>query len=357
MELLNVLLLFTPLLLIFILANKAEQARSAGGSGQTWAFSAYLLLALLWLGLLGGGLLLHGVVTALLNNPQARQDFLLNLEAGGLSNAEGLLSRLPLLGLSLWLPAVGGLLLLWRPVRRLVARIVPVDPTNAVHTVALSCVMLVLVNLGFTLAIGLDTLADILALAPAAERRMGLSNLWAQTLAFIALAFVGVGWPLRRSLAATLERLGLVRLDLSRALLGIGLALVLVVALIPLDFLSRTLGFGFDEDVRRLNELLIGPLMASIPGILTLGLAAALGEEILLRGALQPRFGLFWTAVIFALLHSNYGFSLSTAVVFVLGLILGWVRQRHNTSTAIVLHAVYNMTLGLFGFLNLWPEW
>ncbi|MCX7853858.1 MAG: CPBP family intramembrane metalloprotease [Caldilineales bacterium] len=355
MEILN-LLLFAPLLVIFLLANRAEQARSADGSGQTWAVLAYLLLAFLWLGLLSGGLLLQVTATALLNNPQAREDFLINLEAGGLTNAELFVSRLPLLGLSVWLPALGGLLLLWRPVRRWVARIVPVDPTNVVHAVALACVMLVLINLGFTLALGLDTLADILTLAPAEQRGAGPLSLWTQTVAFIALAFVGVGWPLRRSLAATLERLGLVRLNLSQVLFGTGLALVLVVALIPLDLLSRTMGFGFDEDVRRLNELLMGPLMASIPGILTLGLSAALGEETLLRGALQPRFGLFWTAVIFALLHSNYGLSLSTAVVFVLGLILGWVRQRHNTSTAIVLHAVYNMTLGLFGFLNLWPE-
>jgi membrane protease YdiL (CAAX protease family) len=247
--------------------------------------------------------------------------------------------------------------LLWRPVRRLLARVMPIDPTNTVHAVALSCVMLVLVNLGLTLAIGLDTMADILALAPDEQQRTMLSSLWVQTLSFIALAFVGVGWPLRRSWAATLARLGLVRPDVSQALFGVGLALVLVVALLPLDYFIRTTGLGFDEDMRRLNELLIGPLMASIPGILTLGLAAALGEEILLRGALQPRFGLFWTAAIFALLHSNYGLSLSTAVVFILGLILGWVRQRHNTGTAIILHAVYNMTLGIIGFLNLWPEW
>jgi membrane protease YdiL (CAAX protease family) len=345
--------LFAPLLLIFGLANKAEQVRSLGQSGRPWTLSAYLLLAWSWVGLLGIGLLLQVVLGRLLNDPQAQALFLENLQQSGITAAAAFAERLPALGLSLWLPAVGGLLLLWLPVRRLLARIVSIDPANAVHTVALSCVMLVLINLGFTLVIGLDTIADILSLAPAEHSRTVFTTLWVQTLCFVALAFVGVGWPLRRSLAATLVRLGLVRLSMRQAALGIGLALALVAILIPLDYLTGILKLGIDEEVRRLNELLIGPLMQSIPGILTLGLAAALGEEILLRGALQPRFGLFWTAVIFALLHSNYGLSLSTAVVFVLGLVLGWVRRRHNTGTAIILHAVYNMTLGMLSFLRL----
>ncbi len=348
---------FAPLVLIFGLANKAEQARSIGQSGRHWALSAYLLLACGWVGLLSIGLLLHFVLGRLLTDPQGRALFLDNLRQSGVTAAETFAERLPALGLSLWLPAVGGLLLLWLPVRRLLAHVVPIDPTNAVHAVALSCVMLVLVNLSFTLAIGLDTLADIMTLAPAEQRRISLTTLWVQTLGFIVLAFVGVGWPLRRSPAATLARLGLVHLSMRQAVIGIGLALALVAMLIPLDYLTGMLKPGIDEEVRRLNELLIGPLMQSIPGILTLGLAAALGEEILLRGALQPRFGLFWTAIIFALLHSNYGLSLSTAVVFVLGLVLGWVRRRYHTGTAIILHAVYNMTLGVLSFLRLWPDW
>ncbi len=357
MDALLLALIFAPLVVIFLLANKAEQVRSVGLSGRPWALVAYLLLASGWVGLCGIGLLLHVGFGFLLGDPEARAIFLESLRQSGVGAAEAFVERLPALGLSLWLPAVGGLLLLWLPVRRLLARVMPIDPTNAVHAVALSCVMLVLINLGFTLAIGLDTLADILSLAPADQRRVSLSTLWMQTLGFIVLAFVGVGWPLRRSWAATLARLGLGRLRMRQAVIGAGLALALVAALIPLDYLSGMLNLAVDEEVRRLNELLIGPLMESIPGILTLGLAAALGEEILVRGALQPRFGLFWTAVIFALLHSNYGLSLSTGVVFVLGLVLGWVRRRYNTGAAIILHAVYNMALGVLSYLKLWPEW
>ncbi len=106
------------------------------------------------------------------------------------------------------------------------------------------------------------------------------------------------------------------------------------------------------HEVERLTEQLIGPLAQSAPGILTLGLAAALGEESIFRGALQPRFGLLLTTVLFALLHSQYGISVSTLLVLIVGLALGVVRTRFNTTTAMIVHAVYNMTLGLITYLG-----
>jgi membrane protease YdiL (CAAX protease family) len=84
-----------------------------------------------------------------------------------------------------------------------------------------------------------------------------------------------------------------------------------------------------------------------------LGLAAALGEETVFRGALQPRFGLVFTSILFALLHSQYGLSFSTIAVFVIGLVLGVLRLRANTTTAMITHAVYNMSLGLITYLGL----
>ena len=72
-----------------------------------------------------------------------------------------------------------------------------------------------------------------------------------------------------------------------------------------------------------------------------------------MRGAAQPRLGLLLTAALFALLHSNYGITLSTAIVFLLGLVLGLVRMRQNTSTAMVLHATYNIILGLMAYLSI----
>jgi membrane protease YdiL (CAAX protease family) len=92
---------------------------------------------------------------------------------------------------------------------------------------------------------------------------------------------------------------------------------------------------------------LLGPLFTSIPGILTLGLAAALGEEIIFRGALLPRFGLIYTSILFALVHANYGISAATLVVFLLALVLSLVRYRYNTTVCMIIHATYNISLGI----------
>ena len=116
--------------------------------------------------------------------------------------------------------------------------------------------------------------------------------------------------------------------------------------------MASFLGVSADADVERLTEQLLGALFTTPFGILTIGLSAGLGEETLFRGALQPRFGLLLTSIFFALVHSQYGITLSTVVVLLLGLVLGWQRLRYNTSTAMITHAVYNMTLGLIAYLS-----
>jgi len=73
-----------------------------------------------------------------------------------------------------------------------------------------------------------------------------------------------------------------------------------------------------------------------------MALSAGIGEELLFRGALQPRFGILLTAAVFALGHVQYALSPAIIEVFVIGLVLGWLRQRSNTTTCIAVHAGYN---------------
>jgi membrane protease YdiL (CAAX protease family) len=178
-------------------------------------------------------------------------------------------------------------------------------------------------------------------------------SLWIQQLLMAGMAMVGVGWLTRRDWGAMLERLGITMPTQRQVTLGLSLGLAMVPAVMLLEFVSSSLGFGADPDVEALTEQLLGPLFRSPFGIVTLGVAAALGEETLFRGAALPRFGLVFTSLLFALLHSNYGITVSTLIVFVLGLVLGIVRLRHNTSTAMLIHAVYNMALGLLAYLSL----
>ncbi|MBU1701233.1 MAG: CPBP family intramembrane metalloprotease [Candidatus Eisenbacteria bacterium] len=78
-------------------------------------------------------------------------------------------------------------------------------------------------------------------------------------------------------------------------------------------------------------------------GLLTVGLAAGIGEEILYRGAIQPKLGLLPTSILFAVIHSYYGLSPAFAWIFLLGLGLGYLRKKTDTTTCILFHAVYNM--------------
>ena len=99
------------------------------------------------------------------------------------------------------------------------------------------------------------------------------------------------------------------------------------------------------------SESLFGHF-ASPAGALVLGLSAGIGEETLFRGALQPRFRIPLTALVFALGHVQYTLSPAILEIVVIGLALGWLRERSNTTACIVVHTAYN-------FLNvlLLPYW
>ncbi len=338
-------LLFTPVAFILWLANLADQMREQGRSGTALAGIAYALFGLFY-----GGLLIAGIVVPIAGSLAAAQP---GAAGPGGAAAAQVAEALPRLGLSLALPAIAGLVLLLPPVRRLFARFIPIEPKSTTHASALALTMLIVVNLAATLAMGLTNLAD--AMSEQGASYNPLPGLWTQDIVLAIISLVGVGWLSRRPLREAMRRLGLVAPTWRQVIGAIVLAIVLVPIAIAVEYAASAAGVGPGEEVQRLSELLVGPLTQSIPGVLTLGLAAALGEESIFRGALQPRFGLLFTSILFALLHSQYGLSFATAFVFVLGLVLGLVRQRANTSTSMVLHAVYNMSLGLVSFLGLMP--
>lgn len=347
------LLLFVPLFLIILLANLADKRRAEGASGTAYAGVAYALHLVIFGTMAMVGALIHFAGVSMRTNEGMRQSILDMLSGGGvdqLENLQPVLDRLEVLGPALWVPAVAAPLLLLPAVRVGLSRVLQIDSRSSVHAVAASFVMLAAVNLTFTLGVGLETLADLSEAAPSDGGGLLLS-LWVQQLTFALWALVGIGWLTRRTLAQALGRLGLVLPQPKEAAIGIGTGLVSVGVILALEMVAAAAGWGFDENVERLTESLIGPLLGSIPGILTLGLAAGIGEETLFRGALQPRFGLLFTSLLFAVVHSQYGITLSTLAVFIVGLILGGIRIRFNTSTCVIAHAAYNITLGLIAYL------
>ena len=69
-------------------------------------------------------------------------------------------------------------------------------------------------------------------------------------------------------------------------------------------------------------------------------------EEVLFRGALQPRFGIITTAVLFAAIHTEYGLSIDVITIFLIAIGLGFIRRYANTTACCVCHATYNLVSG-----------
>lgn len=347
MEVLNIVLLMLPLVVIMWLANYAERQRVQEQATLGPKFFAYGLIVILYLSAMLFAVLLSLIALVMPTNPQVT-------EALGPALASGFAIESPLwLAIGATVPAMLGLLLLTPPLRRLVARVLPLDAGSPVHAVALALSMLVFVAMGFTLGIGLGNFTEQLTqqIESGAGQPLPLGALWAQAGMFVLFAFVGVGWGTRRSFGATLQRLGIVRPTGREVLVGLLAAFAMVPVVVVMESLASALGMGVPQDIESLSDMLLGPLFETPWGILSVGLAAALGEEPLFRGALQPRFGLLLTALLFALVHNNYGLSFATLVVFVLGLVLGFERIRYNTTTSIITHATYNSLLGLMAYL------
>ncbi|GAB4564573.1 MAG: hypothetical protein Kow0047_14460 [Anaerolineae bacterium] len=232
------------------------------------------------------------------------------------------------------LVALGALL---PPARQLVARWQPgFSPDNVLHAVSLS---LAVIMVGSTLIQGV--LVQDLGQATRVDGGIGLSDIWAQGVALTVIGLIGIGWGTRRSWREVWERLGMTPVTGGVA----RIAATATVALLALDVAYMWLWQRLDpagaEQIARVSGLLFGDL-ANVPGALSVGITAAISEEIIYRGALQPRFGLLTTAALFALSHVQYGVSPATVEVFIIGVVLGVVRRRTGLTACMLIHLAYN---------------
>uniref|UniRef100_A0A832I3J6 CPBP family intramembrane metalloprotease n=1 Tax=Eiseniibacteriota bacterium TaxID=2212470 RepID=A0A832I3J6_UNCEI len=163
-------------------------------------------------------------------------------------------------------------------------------------------------------------------------------------IGYIAVAFAAAGYGLRRTAAEAVARLGLRPLAWADGIwivAGLG-ALWAVNA--GAEHLQRGYFPALYEQDRRFGEVLAGGLAAW--QIVLLSLNAGVGEEITLRGALQPRLGIALSAAFFAALHVQYSW-FGMLVIFALGVVLGMLRRRTSTTVAIAVHTLYDL-LALF---------
>jgi len=144
----------------------------------------------------------------------------------------------------------------------------------------------------------------------------------------------------RRNFAAAAARLGLVWPGW-RDLIAATLVLAVLWGLnLGADAMQHRLFPGLWEADRRVTEAIASGM--GFGTALLLGLSAGIGEEITLRGGLQPRLGILLTSAFFAALHVQYSW-FGMLVILALGLVLGMVRKRTNTTVAMIAHVAYDV--------------
>ncbi|MEZ4532209.1 MAG: CPBP family intramembrane glutamic endopeptidase [Thermomicrobiales bacterium] len=239
-----------------------------------------------------------------------------------------------------WLATGLGLLLPMFPqFRQDVARFTPMDPASPTDMVGLSVVLAFIGFFIFQYAINPE---------PEDTGEITIAYLLSQFVFMIVLAFVLVGVGQWRDFRGAAKRLGLERLNPRQ----IGIALLAVIG----GFLVMGIGGGltawlqpdFNNEIQQTTDE-ITQNVSSVVGAVFFGLGAGASEETLLRGAIQPRYGIWITSLLFALLHSQYGISFVMGGVFCMGVILGLLRNRINTTAAILTHAVFNTIVVLLG--------
>lgn len=223
------------------------------------------------------------------------------------------------------------------------------NPGSAIHTTAIVLMLALLSGtmVLFLISGGMEGLAQSIEVT-------GINiveSIFTMVL-WLAAAFLGVGYLVRRDLTMTLIRLGL-RMPTSRDIsVGIGAGVVLWIVSVVFSIAWQLLSDPtvFNQQTQAAEQF--SQAINSLPLVLLVSITAAFGEEIFIRGALQPIFGLWLTSLSFALLHSQYLFAPSMILIFGIAVGLGLIRRRLSTTASIIAHFVYNfvpLTLLLAG--------
>ena len=243
-----------------------------------------------------------------------------------------------LLGIPLAVAGALGFFYLWSPLQRGVARVIPVRPGSPV--------------VHLTVVLGLLLVAQQIGAQVEAGKPLTIGDLLAQDIPLLVLCFVGIGVFVRRSPREAIERLGLLPPGRKRwwlvAILGIGVFLAVAFAI---EAVANVVSPSQQKQVSDVTTVLFSHFN-NPAAIVFLGVLAGVVEETLFRGALVPRFGIVISAILFAALHTQYAVSFATLEVFVLGLGLGWLRDRSgSTLPCMATHAGYDIAVGFLSLI------
>lgn len=235
-------------------------------------------------------------------------------------------------------------------VGRVIAEPSDYDPQSPVHLTAivLSLALVSYLLLGFVAQGGIAGVAEGIEMTGVSSLELVLT-----ALLWVMAAALGVGLGQRRDMAAARQRLGL---RLPRGVdVGVGIAVGLGLWVFAIAFSLFWQMIASPEVFAEQNAAAeqLSRSIDSLLLVLLVSIGAAVGEEVFVRGALQPVFGIVLTSLFFTLLHAQYLFAPSMLLIFGVSLALGWARRRHSTSAAVIAHFVYNFVPLLLAYLVL----
>ena len=332
MNALLTLLVVLPFLLAVVLANLAERNPSLRALQYVYLFILNGILMLLGFASLGAGALKTQGGLGQLGLGNAFQ----NVDWVGA-------------GIVLLAGAVLALLLLLPQARRVAARLFAIDANSIVHATALSLTATTIAGNLWQMAISSYLLTpEGLKQAQQVGSATYVDILIFPLLTLLATALLSVGWLTRRSWPEVVERLGLTTPTLPQVGLAVAATVVLIFLSIATDRLWAAVDPVSQKQVGGISNALLGNF-TGVSGAFAIGITAAIGEESFFRGAYLPRFGILMSALLFASFHVQYFISLATLLVFVIGLVLGVLRQRTTLAVCILVHFLYNFTSVLLG--------
>ena len=211
-------------------------------------------------------------------------------------------------------------------------RLLGLDPASPVHRV---------VAVAFVLTV-LDAAALFSELREAGPVEIPFypSDPFVSVTTDVALALAGIGFGLTRNFSESLARLGLRPIRRRQIVMALVVAAIFQVAVGGLEYLESLLLPTVHALEDRFGYEFVG-LPPWIGAVLT-SVAAGVGEEVLFRGALQPRLGVVLTAVLFGALHVQYQVP-GMIVIVLVGIGLGLVKERTSTTFVIVVHVLYDV--------------
>jgi CAAX protease family protein len=155
-----------------------------------------------------------------------------------------------------------------------------------------------------------------------------------------ALALSGIGFLLTRGPRQARTRLGLRPVRPRQVAVAVALAGGFLVVVGVMEHAESVWLPQMHEREDRFDYEFVGS--SPVTGAVLMAVAAGVGEELVFRGALQPRLGVLATSVLFAALHVQYQLP-GIVMIFVVALGLGLLKERTSTTFTICVHVAYDV--------------